>query len=75
MSKDGDTATNDTGRIGARAPRALGQQHQKSATPAKKSGANGVMSAFRWHDTLMMARRMEAVQAEAQYAVSTATRV
>jgi hypothetical protein len=38
-SKDGDTATNDTGRIGARAPRALEQQHQRSATPAKKSGA------------------------------------
>eukprot|EP00966_Prymnesium_polylepis_P039718 921679-Prymnesium_polylepis.1 len=31
------------------------------------------MSAFGRHDTLMMARRMEAVQTEAQHAVSTAT--
>ena len=71
-SMDGDAATNDKGGIGARAPRAHGQ-HQRSATPAKKSGANGVTSVFGRHDTLMMARRMEAVQAEAQYAVSTAT--
>eukprot|EP00966_Prymnesium_polylepis_P157022 3628386-Prymnesium_polylepis.1 len=76
-SKDGDTATNDGKNRSARASgaRALGQHHQRSATPAKKSGAKGVMSVFGRHDTLMMARRMEAVQAVAQYAVSTATRV
>eukprot|EP00966_Prymnesium_polylepis_P056678 1311410-Prymnesium_polylepis.1 len=56
---------------GARA--AAPEKCNRSATPAKKSGANGVMSAFGRHDTLMIARRMEAVQAEAQYAVSTAT--
>ena len=32
------------------------------------------MSAFGRHDTLMTARRIEAVQTEAQHAVSTATR-
>eukprot|EP00966_Prymnesium_polylepis_P110568 2557761-Prymnesium_polylepis.1 len=32
------------------------------------------MSAFGRHATLMMARRMEEVQTEAQHAVSTATR-
>ena len=54
--------------------RAAEKEGPKVLRRTKKSGANGVMSAFGRHDMLMMARRMEAVQTEAQHAVSTATR-